>query len=88
MRHMFATGAQNIPSNVNQFAFSTMNNSMMKQPQQPLGGETNWNNYNIQKQPEIQGITLNTNTTQEQPIDVSNFSTLQGLFATNVLGSS
>lgn len=87
---MFATGAQNTSNNVNQYAFNTMNNNMQK----PQGVEFNWNaSNNNQKPVESQGITLNTtqgvtlNTTQEQPIDVSNFSTLQGLFATNVLGN-
>lgn len=79
MKYMFATNAPTTGNNVTQFVFNTSVNQNQKP--QSSGLEFNWNVNN--KQPENTGINLNSS-----PVDASNFSTLQGLFATNVMGGN
>lgn len=85
MRYMFATNAPNTNtgSNLNQFSFNTSVNQ--KQPSSGL--DLNWNVPATQpKQPE--NINMNVNLSTGPAINESNFSTLQGLFATNAMGVS
>lgn len=81
MRYMFATNAPNTGSNINQFAFNTSVN----QKQSTSGLDMNWNVTPTQQPKQPENVILNTGTVPQ--VNENNFSTsLQGLFATNVMG--
>lgn len=86
MRYMFATNAPNTAgNNLNQFGFNTSVNQ--KQPSSGL--DFDWSAASSQpKQPQNVNLNINLNTSTTAPVvpNESNFSTLQGLFATNSLG--
>lgn len=81
MQYMFATN-QNPGMNLNnQVSFNTSSQIKSETPSLQQGWNTQTNNQPVGLN---MGISLSTQPQQE--VDASNFSTLQGLFATNAMG--